>query len=309
MQIDPEIVGCVGFIGAPEAHGFVADGTCFFVRVVEEAEAFTYAVTARHLVRPTKFGKEILPLDGIVHIRISRKDKPPKICETIRRDWICPSDKHLDISIYSVDFRVWNADDDLLLSSLSAWGGNSILATPEAMKTVGDVSIGDEVFVPSLFTGHPGERTNIPVVRIGTVAAAPIESVRFGAPTVPAYLIELRSLGGISGAPVFLHLEPTRPFRTMPVRQGNQKDGWIVPYRVIGMVLGAYSGKYASDFVEDPDDDALSIKVKDADFNAGISVVLPIQHVLDLINSEPVRAVRMETLQVLQSQVGNQPAS
>ena len=67
--------------------------------------------------------------------------------------------------------------------------------------------MGDEVFVVGLFRHRHGTQRNIPIVRVGNLAALTEEKVAtndFG--LVDAYLIEARSIGGLSGSPVFLNL-------------------------------------------------------------------------------------------------------
>lgn len=67
-----------------------------------------------------------------------------------------------------------------------------------------DVGAGDEVFIVGLFANLSGKQRNSPLVRVGNIAMAPEDKVptcSFG--DIDAYLIEARSLGGISGSPVF----------------------------------------------------------------------------------------------------------
>jgi hypothetical protein len=305
MQIDEEILLCVGFIGAPSERGFVADGTCFFVHLTEETESFHYVVTARHLVRPIKFGQELLSLDGDVRIRVSRETKSPHIINTIRKEWIVHPDHHIDVCVLPFDIRREDPDGEFHLSVLSICGPTSILYQPTIERFHGPIAVGDEIFIPSLFPGHVGEQRNIPVVRIGNIAARPIENIRIGSPTVPAYLIETRSLGGISGAPVFLHLSPSSARSAM--KSQTTQIGRNVPYALIGLVLGSHSGRYASDFVEADDNE--NIVTKDADFNAGISVALPIKHVLDILNSDELKGSRLAAIEEIKKQSGYRPAS
>src|SRR5690606_30737090 len=64
---------------------------------------------------------------------------------------------------------------------------------------------GDPVFIAGVFVGRVGDRRNIPVLRLASIAATADEPVAWGSPRRPAYLIETKSLGGTSGSPVFLH--------------------------------------------------------------------------------------------------------
>jgi hypothetical protein len=78
----------------------------------------------------------------------------------------------------------------------------------ETIQT-GNLGIGDEVFVAGLFRKAQGTLRNIPIIRIGNVAMMPKEKIPF--PTVErpnqwlyADLLEVRSIGGLSGSPVFI---------------------------------------------------------------------------------------------------------
>ena len=66
------------------------------------------------------------------------------------------------------------------------------------------IGVGDEVFITGLFTKVQETTKNIPIVRTGTVAMIPGEKIPFGDNLIEAYLVEARSIGGLSGSPVFV---------------------------------------------------------------------------------------------------------
>jgi hypothetical protein len=66
------------------------------------------------------------------------------------------------------------------------------------------IGIGDAVFITGLFSHHPGKARNLRVIRVGNIAAMPDEPVKTQRGEMEAYLIEARSLGGLSGSPVFV---------------------------------------------------------------------------------------------------------
>ena len=78
----------------------------------------------------------------------------------------------------------------------------------------------------------------------------PEEPIEFFSPNRPAYLVETRSLGGLSGSPVFLHRYPDRPrgdlvtmgyAQAIPGRPMADRTPVVLPYALIGMVLGTPS--------------------------------------------------------------------
>ena len=69
-----------------------------------------------------------------------------------------------------------------------------------------EVGVGDEVFITGLFSHHHGNHKNIPIVRTGNIASMPEEKIQTQNYLREAFLIEARSIGGLSGSPVFLNL-------------------------------------------------------------------------------------------------------
>jgi len=68
-----------------------------------------------------------------------------------------------------------------------------------------NIGAGDEVFIAGLFTKITETSKNIPIVRIGNLAMMPGEKIPFkDGRLIDAYLVESRSLGGLSGSPVFV---------------------------------------------------------------------------------------------------------
>ena len=107
LHIDPDFLSCVGFIGSPTAHGFAADGTCFMLAIEEDGERFTYLVTARHLVRPIKFRKEIYPEGDLIHVRLPRRDHlPAHVMRMTRGQWTPHIDNRVDVCVAEIDPRM-----------------------------------------------------------------------------------------------------------------------------------------------------------------------------------------------------------
>jgi hypothetical protein len=72
-----------------------------------------------------------------------------------------------------------------------------------------NVGTGDDVVMLGRFVGHDGRQRNQPLARFGNIAMMPGEPVMDGRNIkVVAFLVEMRSLSGFSGSPVFLYLGP-----------------------------------------------------------------------------------------------------
>ena len=71
-------------------------------------------------------------------------------------------------------------------------------------------ALGQEILILGLFRYHTGTQRNEPIVRIGNLSAMPREPVKTRyAGYIEGYLVEARSISGLSGSPVFLNLTDT----------------------------------------------------------------------------------------------------
>jgi hypothetical protein len=308
MQIDADFLNCVGFIGFRTERGFAPIGTCFMLAVDDENDAgticerFTYLVTARHLVRPRHRGREIYPETDIVYVRLPTRSGGAMEIPVRRGDWTPPPDHSVDICVTEFAPLAEKHGEELNCGAL-LFPGIGLDADEAEDHGFG---IGSVLFIASLFTGRHGDSFNIPVVRIGSVAAMPVAPIREGSRTRPAYLVETRSLGGSSGSPVFFHLDPYRQSERSPSpRQPSNPMVRVAPYKFIGMLIGAFSGNYPHDFPADPDEGREP--PTDVDFNAGISIVLPSGLIMELINSAEVRCRRRAALEAIHKQCGYRP--
>jgi hypothetical protein len=295
VQIDDQFVHCVAFIGVDTARGFRPEGTCFFLNVSEEEQTFTYAITAGHVIHN-------FPRDTIT-VRAQRKaGLPPKKYETQRAEWVFHHDRHVDICAYAINWRNWDVDGDLNILSLTV---PQILLTQELGDHFG-FGLGSDIFMPSAFIYVAGEKQNIPVVRFGNIAAMPIEPF-VGSPRKPPFLIETRSIGGMSGSPVLFHTDPARKYRRQPLQTDPATGLRITPYFLIGMLLGGFDiEKSSADFVS-MDAEAV-VRTADVQFNSGMSIVLPHSQITELINQKELKKARARTLSEIRNSSGYREA-
>ncbi len=105
---------------------------------------------------------------------------------------------------------------------------------------INDLGLGDEVFLTGLFHSHHGRQRNIPIVRAGNIAAMPEEKIhtdKFG--FIDAYLVEARSIGGISGSPVFIYQGMDRKYAkgTLLCGTGERMSNFFF----LGLMHGHYN--------------------------------------------------------------------
>jgi len=317
MQVDDIIRKCTAFIGYPTEIGFSAEGTGFFGSISQHEFTFYYFLTAAHIVWPGRARNSKKFPHGPITIRLNSKTGDPILDKQNNDDWIFPADKTLDVC--AIPFG-WSGtvNESSNYDTICVLPLEIMSLTKDQTEKTG-FALGDEVFMPSAFIGRIGEKRNIPIIRTANVAAMPEEPVQFGSPRRGAYLIETRSLGGTSGAPIFLNLRPMRSIKFKEakevlygVKEETQKvathKAVVLPYRLVGMVLGSHANNYASDFISENDTDIQPLK--DADFNAGISVALPATDILDFVqNEDGMKNQREKLIQALKKTSGYRPSS
>jgi hypothetical protein len=112
----------------------------------------------------------------------------------------------------------------------------------------------------------------------------PSEPVKTKMGAMDAYLIEARSIGGLSGSPVFVYLDPIRMGGSPGTVLVSDRDGPIGgKWFRLGLIHGHYDMQ-AIDDLGKPDG------LKDEAINMGIAIVVPFSRVLETIN-KPERAV------------------
>jgi hypothetical protein len=154
-----------------------------------------------------------------------------------------------------------------------------------------DIGPGDEVVFVGLLTGLPGRARNRPVVRLGQIAMmneelVPQEVAPGVTKDVDAILVEALSWGGHSGSPAFVVFPPTRhmgmiELPKLPVT--SPRTQWAL----LGLVAGHWQlpssirlKNVTGHDKRDPEREAL--------VNAGIALVTPAQHIVDLLVREDV---------------------
>lgn len=270
MVIPDEIRKCVGFIGYQKVDGSISlAGTVFFLGKKMGTVAdrvFLYAVTARHVIDGIK-NKGI----DMVLLRLNRKGTDSVWVRTMAKDWLSSPDPSIDVAAIGIGL---DASWDHLFFPVE---GSATSLVIEQKK----IDVGDEVCIAGLFAHHVGRKRNIPIVRTGNIAAMPHEKVATGLGEIDAYLIEARSIGGLSGSPVFVN--PTG------VRHGilTLTDG--PQLFLLGLVHGHFDTR---SLALDATADAPGV----AGINTGIGIVVPVEKILEVL-SQPVFRSAEEALE------------
>lgn len=252
---------CVVYVGYQSRSKTFVRGTAFFVH----HRGFKYLVTAKHNILKAKEKANALT------IRFNKKSAGISMFETPFTAWQQHEDPFTDVAVMTITDEIEKYEMDVATYP----AGHHVNE-----KTIRDmpITVGDEVFFPGLFDQHAGEERNVPVVRSGNIAAMAEERVRikwFGTRAlIDAYLVEARSLGGLSGSPVFVHF----PWRRRYEAHGGKKIIKIVAKETEHNILGLVHGHY---------DERVFVKGtrKQQHVNVGMAIVVPFTKVMDLLKT------------------------
>ncbi len=268
MLIPDEIRQCVAFLGVNTPTGPRLCGTAFFVGVPSEAApgaSYGYVVTAKHILDKIR---EIYGNDAMTFIRVNVRGQDAVRAEIALQHWrYHPTDSTVDVAV------IEDASGDSRFETKRI--PLEMAATAEAI-TKHKIGVGDEVFMTGLFSHHHGRTRNLPIVRIGNIALMPDEPIRAGEwGEIQAYLIEARSIGGLSGSPVFVHLGG--------IRLGQISGGG---FRWLGLIHGHWDLPISE--LDAVTSDALRME----NVNMGIAIVVPVDKIIEVLNQEALMTRR-----------------
>lgn len=265
-MVVPDIVRkCVGFIGYKNNDGmYIPAGTFFLVGKRQEGtdKVFTYAVTAKHVIDNIRD----IRCDE-VYLRTNTIEGNARWYATDIANWIFhPDDLEVDVAIHIGSVQ----GQDQLIYPVDRF------ATLEVLIKEG-IGVGNEIFLAGLFARHHGEQRNIPIIRVGDIAAMPEEPIetRFG--QMEGYLIESRSIGGISGSPVFVHLGTD--YSTL---ESGRLGYAYQKFYLLGLMHGHWETVQAGGYLNDEERSKEIV-------NMGIAIVVPASKILEVIEQPSVK--------------------
>jgi hypothetical protein len=254
VKISDEIRKCVFFICVPKTlingtQGVSFVGTGFFVGVeLEGLEGLQriFLVTAKHVAEKLA-NKQYL-------IRLNNKTGGSNYIQGGGTKWFYhPTDNAVDVAVipYAPSAQIFDYKAV----------PTKMFLTDEIVKE-NKIGIGDDVVITGLFAHACGSQRNQPIVRMGNVALISDEPLPTDSGNMEAYLIESRSISGLSGSPAFVY-ESTIGRRKIYLL-GLMHGHWdIAPELKNDQIL----------------DDEIFGKV-----NMGIAIVVPAKKILEVIN-------------------------
>src|ERR1700730_2622006 len=294
VRVGERVRKSVVFIGAENERGFNPYGTALIGLVVYEDFANTVIITAHHVV-------EDIPGETI-SVRTNRKDGSSDARKVPKKSLIRFEDRAIDLCVFPLYLDPTIYDFFAISLQSAEW--------ERRLKELGDPEPGDEVCAVGLYTSHYGHTRNMPVARIGHIAALPEERVATDRGHVHGYLIECQSIAGLSGSPVFWTV-PTFKLRN---------DGQVLQRRAhfpLGILIGHHVVESTPDELivpkfqqppEEPWPEGVP-KPKSEERRTGFAVVLPINHIFRIFESEEIMAILKKATEKTKNASGFRAAS
>jgi hypothetical protein len=296
MRVEEKVLKSVVFIGNETVRGFVPNGTAV-IGLVDFGNDMgnTVLITAAHVL-------DQIPGDTF-SIRVNRRDGGADVRRLSKKPAITFKDRAIDLAVVpdSLDPNIYDIAPFRVDSA--RW--------KDTVEQIGDPSPGEEVCVVGLYTTHYGHARNAPIVRIGHIAALPEEKVMTDVGYVHAYLIECHSIGGLSGSPVYLAIPQLR------ISNGRVQYGSERHYLPLGILIGHHMIRSKEDQIsvpqfqqspehrEHPESNEMPLDER----RTGFAVVLPINHVFEIFESEQLKKIFGIAAEEVKKTSGFRPAS
>ncbi len=266
MRLPDTVLKTVGFISASTTQVRYG-GTGFVIATPRpDGGAFLHFVTAKHVV--DELGGSPFALG------INRKNGEPALIHADDVRWFFhPTEPNAVDAAVAIFAPTNYAELDLHLMT------EHYFAMPDKMPERG-MGIGDEIAVVGLFTKFWGSKRLFPIVRTGNLAMLPTERVPArNFDPMEVYLAEGRSIGGLSGSPVFIR-------QTVNFMMKDDK-GEDFPFSGLGQLylLGMMHGHWElpGSFSKAENAEAVTM---------GISIVTPIHQINEILYSPEMILMR-----------------
>jgi len=198
MKMHPVFIETACFLGIEGNDGRIfPKATAFYVVVPFEKNRQIgrgYLVTARHNIELAKSQQ----LYASVNQGAMGSDRVAKWLPITTDVWFTGDSDSIDIAIAD-----WRPDSTDYHSYKGILTDNFIEGPPDGSPPF-ELMPGLETATIGLFSYHPGQDRHTPIVRSGNLAAIPSDPISSGLGPASGYLIESRSVGGLSGSPVFV---------------------------------------------------------------------------------------------------------
>jgi hypothetical protein len=269
-RIREEFLECVVYLYpsiASAQQGAGVGGTGFMVCVpsaVLPELSYIYIITNRHVIE-----------NRATVVRINTQSGMNDVIDLNRTHWYYdPNGNDLAISNFSLNMnahkiKAVRSGDFISHSIMSQFG----------------IGPGDDAFMVGRFIHQDGRQKNSPTVRFGSIAMMPGEPLYHSmlpSRQQESFLVEVRSISGYSGSPVFVHIPPFATRAHTPDIYSQAFGPWL-----LGINWGNVSN---SEPVRDKDGNETKGNYQDWHVNSptGMAAVIPAWHLTNLLNAPGV---------------------
>ncbi len=274
MRIPDVLKNTAVFIGIgkrPNDPNAKFGGTGFFVSIEEDGVRIPYLVTADHVRRQLVKNPAMFPV-----ARMNAASGKAYNVELHGVKWHThPTDPGVDAAVCAVGPSQ---------PGMPSLGRGVFVHTTDIGGVHQRYGIGDEVAVVGLFRFLFNKTSNVPIVRTGNLAMCPYHvRIPVSRPymNTEGYLIEMRSLGGLSGSPVFISETVTMQLQ----ESGNSlpKTGAMRgSFGFLGIAVKHWDIKPETLNAAFPE-----IAVKGKGVNIGVAIITPAYKILEIIDNNP----------------------
>jgi len=242
-------------------------GTGFYAGIRSEKHpniVYIYGITNWHVV----FGES-----GASVIRVNRKGKKPDILDYDLVDWdFIPNGGDVAIS------PILSIGDKHLMRYVQV----ESFATENIVKKL-KINVGDNMFMMGRFVDHDGGKINLPSARFGHISVMPTYVPRedHNNLNVKSYILDMHSRTGYSGSPVYVFRVPCADLDAI----NSGKNPWRFPPFLY--LLGIHWGQFPEEWKGKKGTDKIIFHGV-----SGMSLVVPAERILDLINTPKLKAQR-----------------
>jgi len=284
MRVTDRVKNGVVYLAGRRVHGDanteVNEGSGVIMSAEFRGILFLYVATAHHVVKALEKYQEVVvrfnDSDGNGHV-------VPLLAHLLTDSsskWVRHPDHTVDLAVIQLSIAHLHGQ----LKGVTHAPLSNIIR--EDQFGADGIGIGDEVFIAGLFHYVPGKDSNSPIIRVGNLAMLPdflVNLEDYGQAEV--YLIEARSIGGLSGSPVWVR-ETIRLSQEESPEQTRFVSG---NFYLLGLIHGIW-------YIDPKDLHATSIPgtVTKADLglNVGISVVVPAKKIREVIEGPEFTKIR-----------------
>jgi len=263
-------------------------GTGFFLSYTTEADnRYIYAVTNRHVIEG---------IDGPdTVIRVNTVNGDIGTISVPKSAWL----EHpfgADVSVVALS----NLSQDLYFTLPEA----ADLLTRERLSEI--IRVGEDVYMLGRFIKHPGGKKIKPTARSGIISLLPDADALInykGAPQPQeAFLIEMRSLSGFSGSPVFYNLSAAEFINHLRIAMQTVYNvdvpidtRYIDNPRLFMTILGIDAGSFYTQEQIEVFSNGARVKAVDYQSNvhAGFAIVIPGWTVMETLDRKELKDARM----------------